>query len=78
MKYEFVIIMILSISLNALAQRRGISGISYNMGYTAEDTRDFADDYSWRGFGIEYKRFTSKQISVGFQTGWNICDGRKR
>ncbi len=61
----------LLLSLPIYAQPGGIGGIAYSTGQTAWDTRDFIQDYSWRGVAVEYKHITSQVFSYGFQFGWN-------
>ena len=79
MKSIYIAILIFVMSNSIFAQYyRPITGLSYNMGLTTGSTKDFADDYSWRGLGIDYKRFTDRNISVGFSTGWNIFDQKVR
>ena len=63
------------LSVNANAQKySALAGIHYSTGFTVEDTRDFVNEYSWRGFNVEYKNFLGNSLAVGFSTGWNIYD----
>jgi hypothetical protein len=47
------------------------------MGFTTQETQDFIKEFSWRGFGLEYKKFLNMRISLGFCTGWNIFDEKR-
>jgi hypothetical protein len=55
----------------------GLAGIHYSTGFTLGDTKNFIDEYSWRGFNLEYKKFLSQNIIAGFTTGWNIFDEKR-
>jgi hypothetical protein len=69
------IILFLGLVVNIYGQTYpGIAGIHYSTGFTIGKTQDFITDYSWRGFGIEYKKFLSRNLTGGFVTGWNIYD----
>jgi hypothetical protein len=61
--------------MNAFAQD-GYGGISWNIAVPTEDLKDFIDETSFRGFGIEFRSFVTKHISIGGVTGWNIMDQR--
>ena len=75
MKNIFILIMILGLSANLFAQR-GYGGITWNIASPAEETKDYIDEVSYRGFGIEFRTFLTNHISFGGQTGWNIMDQR--
>jgi hypothetical protein len=48
------------------------SAITYNMALPLGDTKDFISDYSWRGMGLEFRKFSSRNISYGLSLGWNV------
>ena len=48
------------------------SAITYNMGLPMADTKDFIEAYSWRGMGLEFRKFTQPNMSVGLSLGWNV------
>jgi len=48
------------------------SAITYNMGLPVGDTKDFVSPYSWRGMGLEFRKFNSSNTSIGFSLGWNV------
>jgi len=73
MKYILPVILILFMAMSAFSQEI-FTGISYNMGTTVSDTRDFITDYSWRGFGFEFRNYRSNNVSIGFSASWNIFD----
>lgn len=72
---KLLIIVIVAFGVNVYAQGYpGIAGINYSTGLTTEDTKNFISEFSWRGFGMEYKKFLSRNLTAGFATGWNIFD----
>lgn len=48
------------------------SAITYNMGLPVSDTKDFTNAYSWRGMGLEFRKFTKPNMSAGISLGWNV------
>jgi hypothetical protein len=69
----------LSVSLFALAG--GASGrrafaqdalavFTYSMGLPTGDLKEYADEYSWRGWSFDYRFFLRDRLSVGFGLGW--------
>jgi hypothetical protein len=48
------------------------SAITYNMGLTTGETKDFISPYSWRGLGLDFRKFNSEKSSFGLTLGWNI------
>jgi hypothetical protein len=48
------------------------SAITYNMALPIADTKDFANAYSWRGMGLEFRKFNKPNMSVGLSLGWNV------
>jgi outer membrane protein W len=74
MKYALAFLLSVVIICDAFAQGRpiGVAGINYSMGLTTQETNDFINEFSWRGFGLEYKKFLNMRLSLGFNTGWNI------
>ena len=75
MKYIVIVSLIVLLSVNAFAQK-GYGGISWNISVPTEELKDFIDETSFRGFGIEFRSFITKHLSVGGVTGWNIMDQR--
>lgn len=57
---------------NGLAQHHWYGAATYQLGFATGDTKDFIEDMSWRGFGLDFRYTVQKEVSVGFVTGWNI------
>jgi hypothetical protein len=73
MKYILTFTFVMVFTLSGFAQQI-FSGLSYNMGLTTGDTRDFVKDYSWRGFGFEIRNYKGNNVSFGASLSWNIFD----
>jgi hypothetical protein len=48
-----------------------IMGLSYNISLPQGDTREFIDNTSYAGFGIEGRQFINEQISIGLSFSWS-------
>ena len=47
-------------------------GMEYMVASPSSDTKDFANDFSWRNFGIEGRNLLKDNVSVGLYFGWNV------
>ena len=47
-------------------------GVSYSASVPMGDTSDWTSKMSWRGIGIDYRRFKERDVSFGFYGGWNV------
>ena len=78
MKRKFLLpalsLVLLGLASAGQAQFMGDSygAITYNMGLPMSDTKDFTDAYSWRGMGLEFRKFVKNTTSVGLSLGWNV------
>lgn len=81
MKIRKIILIILMMStfVNVQAQLYpGLAGVQYSVGSTMGDTKNFVSDLSWTGFAVEYDKFLSRNLTIGFLTGWNAFDELQR
>ena len=53
-----------------------ISDFTWNFGFTSDRLSEYIPNNSYRGFGIEGRRFFDKNISGGLSLSWNIFDQR--
>jgi len=78
MKYKTLLLLLslllLAVAPASQAQFMGDSygAATYNMGLPLSDTKDFTNTYSWRGMGLEFRKFTKPNMSVGLSLGWNV------
>jgi hypothetical protein len=75
MRFILAFVLLLSLATGAFAQW-GIGAAYYGVSIPAGDMRDFVGDTSWRGFGIEGRKFLSDKASVGIDCQWNTIDMR--
>lgn len=65
----FILVSILSTSVFA---QDNFFGITYNTAVPLGETGDFIDKYSWGAMGLEWKKMTSDNLSVGLNLSWQI------
>jgi hypothetical protein len=58
-----------AITTGAYAQN--IAGFVYQASLPTGETKDFIDNTSWLGFGLEGRQFINANASVGMYVGWN-------
>ena len=76
MKNIIVILVLVTAFSSLYAQQGGIAGISYCTSQTMGETKDWIQDFSWRGAAIQYNFLYSNTTSLGFETGWNVFGQR--
>ena len=77
MKIRNIVLMILLMGVLCNVQAQlypGIAGVQYSVGSTVGDTKNYISDLSWIGFAVEYDKFLSRNLTIGFLTGWNSFD----
>src|SRR5690348_18421766 len=51
-------------------------GMNWSMAAPVDHTKDFTDQYSFRGIGLEWRQASGNK-SFGFSAGWNVFDQEK-
>ena len=51
-------------------------GMNWSMAAPIDHTKDFTDQYSFRGIGLEWRQFSGNK-SFGFNAGWNVLNEEK-
>lgn len=74
MKWLYSSILVLIITASVSAQSLG--SLTYNVSFPTSKLQDFVNDVSWRGFGLEGRWFSNKNISVGLSFAWTVFDQR--
>jgi len=64
------ILMLLSMTVPALALI-GIGGFTYDVSLPAGETKDYTDNVSFRGLGLEARWFRSDNTAIGFTWHWS-------
>lgn len=70
MRFILAFILLLALTSGVSAQY-GIGSVYYSVGFPTGDMRDFVSKTSWRGFGLEGRKFMSDKTSVGIAWQWN-------
>ena len=76
MKKLFVLLAIFATISPVLAQYGGMAGFTYNTSQTMGETKEWIQDFSWRGFSVQYNYFGSDRTSLGVEMGWNVFGER--
>ncbi|MBN1482611.1 hypothetical protein EH223_11245 [candidate division KSB1 bacterium] len=76
MKKVVIFLVIASACSSLYAQYGGLAGFTYCTSQTMGETKEWIQDYSWRGFAVQYNHFRSAKTSLGFETGWNVFGQR--
>jgi hypothetical protein len=59
------------------ARAQWFRGLAYEPAVPTGDLRDFSDDsFSWRGMGLDGRRWMRDDISVGVSVSWNVFHSR--
>ena len=74
MKWLYSSILILIITARVSAQNLG--SITYNMSFPTSKLSDYIDKTSFKGFGMEGRWFSNKNISFGLSFAWTVYDQR--
>ena len=71
--------MVLVLSGSACAQSYGsyypsefLWGLSWNLGLPTGETKDYTDDFSFRGIGLEGRKFIKPDLTVGLSFQWQV------
>jgi hypothetical protein len=73
------LVFVLAVSLLACAggaftervfAQEALAVFTYSMGLPTADLKEYADEFSYRGFSFDYRFFLRDQLSVGFGLGW--------
>ncbi len=75
MKNKLFLIVFMALTINLSAQSF-LSVLSYSTALPVGNTGDFVNDFTWRGFSIEGRSFTQRNLSFGIMFGWNYFDQR--
>ncbi len=76
MKNVCVVLIILAAFTAGYAQYGGMGGFTYNMSQPMSETKDWIQEFSWRGFSLQYYYFSSDKTSLGLESGWCVFGQR--
>jgi len=67
-----VALVLLLVGGTVRAQEAFLWGINYQVSIPTGNTRNFTDQISWRGVGIEGRGFVAERLAVGGSVSWNV------
>ena len=70
--YSSILILIFSASVSA----QSLGSITYDVSFPSGNLKEYIDEVSWRGFGIEGRWFSNKNLSFGLSFAWSVFDER--
>ncbi len=70
MRFAKIILFIFIISATVFSQ--GLININYQITYPQGETADYIDKVSFRGVGLEWNRFLTKNLAAGISLNWNV------
>jgi len=63
----------LLVSAGTASAQDWLWGLSYGFSVPTGNTKDFADDFSWRNLNLEGRRIDeNRKMSLGFLASWNV------
>jgi hypothetical protein len=71
MKKIFIVIAFLFFAAYSIGQEQ-LWSVTYQMSAPLAETKDFAGNFSGRGFGIEGRAFVDNNVSIGGGAHWNV------
>lgn len=76
MRIKLIAALVLLVPATAAAQRTGDKwfGMTWIMSSPTANSRDFANDYSFRGLGMEWRQFKGPSTSIGLSLAWNVMN----
>jgi hypothetical protein len=71
MKYLLLVLLILFFSFGAFGQD-WLNGVTYQISFPLSDTKDFTNKTSFRGVGLDFRKFVKQNVTVGLAADWNV------
>jgi hypothetical protein len=77
-----LILLIGVFTLGLLASGVGLAqesflGVNYSVSVPIGDTKEWTSKMSWRGIGIDYRKFRDRDLSLGFSAAWNVFNEKE-
>lgn len=68
---KYIIAIALFVSALAVSGQDVIWKMNYDVGIPFGETKEFADQTSWRGLSLDVDRFVSENLAIGLGFGWS-------
>lgn len=65
-----------TLPLNSAFAQKWYGAATYQVSAPLGDTKEFTDEISWLGWGLEYRSTMGKNTTMGFMFGWNVFHER--
>ena len=70
MRFATIVILIFVVSATGFSQ--GLVNFNYQITYPSGETSDYIDQVSFRGAGLEWRKYLNDNISAGISLNWNV------
>ena len=71
----FILSLLLLMPLGvATAQSKSWWGVSFQPAVPLANTKEFTDNFAWRGVGVDFKKQIKPNVAVGLSAGWQVFD----
>jgi opacity protein-like surface antigen len=71
--FVFSLLLLMPLSV-ATAQSRSWWGVSFQPAIPLSNTKEFTDNFAWRGVGVDFKKQIKPNVAVGLSFGWQVFD----
>ena len=69
---RFATIVLIIFIMSAAGFSQGLVNFNYQITYPAGETSDYIDQVSFRGAGLEWRKYINNNISTGISLNWNV------
>lgn len=76
-KITIYIVLIFLLSINHSFAQGNYTSLQYAIGFGSGDLNDYVSQTSFRGILLEYRAYTSPNVKVGIDGGWNVFYEKK-
>jgi opacity protein-like surface antigen len=71
MKRYIAVLLVMALSPAAALADEAYGVVTYDLSFPLSDLKDYIDNESWRGFGLEGRWLRTDNISIGLSLHWN-------
>lgn len=69
---NLAIVFLMAISSVTALSQKSATAITYNTAVPLSRLNEYTGEMSWGGLGVEFKHFTSSDLTIGASLGWNV------
>lgn len=71
-KIFYILLLIVLISVTEIKAQDGFFSLQYSIGLGSGNVKDYINQPSFRGIGMEYRYFLQSNLSMGIESGYNL------